>query len=111
EVSSLPRATGPLGQPPSAIGVCVLIALPLSGRVFHVGTAIGQVHDFGSGSSARCCRGRKLSFVEVVNRYRHAADEHRFDSWHPGEVRISQQPVIILDGAEIVAPSVAMTLR
>src|SRR5207245_4097097 len=47
EVSSLPRATGPLGQPPSAIGVCVLIALPLSGRVFHVGTAIGQVHDFG----------------------------------------------------------------
>ena len=84
--------------------------MPLPGWVLDVGVAVSQVYQFGAAARSGGGGGGELPLVIKIHGHRHPADENRFDPGHPGEIGIPQEPIIILDGAEIMAPGVAVAL-
>ncbi len=104
-------AATPLREAPGALGLGVVIALPLPGGIGHEGLAIGQVHDLGTGAGLRCRGFRKLAFVEEIHLQRHARHLHRLGPWIPREEGMAQQAVIDLGAGEVMAPGIAVALR
>ena len=67
EVGALAGRRGPFGHTPGAVGVRVLVALPLAGRILDVVAAIGQVHDLGAGLGLGGGGAGELALVEEVD--------------------------------------------
>ena len=112
EECTLAGAAAPFGQTPGACFLRVLVALPLASGVFDVGVAIGQIYNFGSRAGPSGGGGGEFAFILVIHLYHVGAAQ--IDSFRPGdpdEVRITQQPIVVLDGAQIMAPGVAVALR
>lgn len=67
EESGLAGAGAPFRKAPSAVGIRIAVALPLSIGIFDVSSAVGEIDDFGAGLGA--CGGGfgELAFVEVID--------------------------------------------
>ncbi len=104
-------AARPFIETPGALGIGVLVSLPLPGWIFDVFDPVGEVDNFSADFRLGCGGTGKFPLVKVIHADGGPGDEHEFRLGHPIVKRMAQQAVVFLDGGEIMAPGVAMTLR